>query len=312
MHIVDCGSGIPLVVVPSIQGRWEWVRPAVDALAASFRVITFSLCGERGCMRFDQTKGLDSFADQIAAVLDQRGIDRAAIAGISFGGLAALHFAARYPHRSSALVLVSTPGPTMHLKRRHELYTRYPWLFGPLFVAETPRRLRKEIAAAIPDRKARVRFAWGQVRTLLTAGLSFSRVAQRARLIGHSDIAGDCAAVTAPTLVISGDPSLDYVVSADGTSLYARLIRGARTVRLERTGHLGSITRPEAFAMIVHEFVETAERESLRSSARSSPRVSEAPQPWPEAESLRSRPRESEAVPARGGGTPRGSKDDAA
>ena len=45
--MVDIGSGSPLVLVPGIQGRWEWMRPAVDALARRLRVLTFTLAGER-------------------------------------------------------------------------------------------------------------------------------------------------------------------------------------------------------------------------------------------------------------------------
>jgi pimeloyl-ACP methyl ester carboxylesterase len=250
MKIVDRGRGTPLIVVPGIQGRWEYVRPAVDALSESFRVITFSL---------RPSTSLEGFADQIGAVLDDRGLDRAAICGISFGGLGALHFAATRPYKTSALVLVSTPGPRMRLRPRHELYTRFPWLFGPLFVFETPRRLRREVGAAIPGRWPRLRFGWDQLCTFAGAGISFSRVAERARLIGAPEILDDCARITVPTLVVSGDPSLDYVVSADGTSQYVQLIAGARGTRLERTGHLGSITRPDLFASVVRDFMSAVD-----------------------------------------------------
>ena len=46
MQIIERGTGTPLVLVPPLPGRWEYVRPAVNALAESFRVITFSLCDE--------------------------------------------------------------------------------------------------------------------------------------------------------------------------------------------------------------------------------------------------------------------------
>ena len=32
MRIIDRGSGPPLVLIPGLQGRWEYVRPTVDAL----------------------------------------------------------------------------------------------------------------------------------------------------------------------------------------------------------------------------------------------------------------------------------------
>jgi pimeloyl-ACP methyl ester carboxylesterase len=151
-------------------------------------------------------------------------------------------------------VLVSTPGPQWHLRPRHHFYARLPWLFGPLFLAESPFRLRKEMAAAFPQRRARWRFTRGQLATLATSPLSPTRMAARAALIATTEVIDDCASVAAPTLVVTGDRELDRVVSVDSTRAYLDLIPGARHVTLERTGHLGSITRPDAFAALVREF----------------------------------------------------------
>ena len=139
MKIVERGSGMPLVVIPGIQGRWEYLQPAVDALSRHFRVITFSLSGERGSgQAFDVLRGLDNFTAQITSALDALHIDQAVICGVSFGGVAAVRFAAVQPARCRALVLASTPRPGLQLRRKHEFYLRLPWLFGPLFIAETP------------------------------------------------------------------------------------------------------------------------------------------------------------------------------
>ena len=40
---IELGSGPPLVLVPGIPGPWEYVRPAIEALGKSFRVLAFSL-----------------------------------------------------------------------------------------------------------------------------------------------------------------------------------------------------------------------------------------------------------------------------
>jgi pimeloyl-ACP methyl ester carboxylesterase len=252
MNVVDRGAGIPLVVIPGVQGRWEYMRPAIDALAEHFRVITFSLCRERPT-RSDRGE-FTPFTDQVETVLDERGVASAIICGVSFGGLIALSFAARHPERTSKLVLVSTPGPGWRLKRRHEFYARLPWLFGPVFLAETPWRLRQELRAAMPDAKTRRAFRRAQLRTLVEAPLSLSRLAARARLIGRLDSAAACRTIAAPTLVVTGEAALDHVVSADGSSVYASLIPGARTVVLEGTGHLGTITKPRAFATLICQF----------------------------------------------------------
>ena len=256
MQIIDRGTGPALIVIPGVQGRWEYVEPAIAALAERFRVITFALAGERASgLPFDETRGLDNYVDQISAAMQDRGLERAAICGISFGGLAALRFAAAVPQRTSALVLVSTPGPPWHLKRRHEVYTRLPWIFMPLFLAETPLRLRREIKAALPAVRARVAFGIGQAKKLVSAPISVGRLAQRARLLRSLDVEGDCALVTAPTLVITGDRALDRIVPVGGTMRYTQLIGGAQHVPIDRTGHLGCNTRPREFARIVDEFL---------------------------------------------------------
>jgi pimeloyl-ACP methyl ester carboxylesterase len=248
MKIVDRGSGPPLVLIPGLQGRWEYMRPAVDALAASFRVITFSLDAD----------DFDGYAAQVDRAMTEKGIDRAAICGVSFGGLVAVRFAAQSPDRCSALVLASTPRPMLRLRRRHQIYLRAPWILGPIFVAESPLRLRPEICAAIPDARARRRFALHGLKTVLSAPISMSRMAARARLITSVDLSLDCERITAPTLVITGERQLDHVVPVEGSSEYARRIPNARAVVLERTGHLGTITRPDAFTEIVRDFVSSS------------------------------------------------------
>jgi len=256
VELIDRGSGAPLIVIPGVQGRWEYVEPAIAALAERFRVITFALAGERASgLPFDETRGLDNYVDQISAAIRDRGLERAAICGISFGGLAALRFAAASPDRTSALVLVSTPGPPWHLKRRHEVYMRLPWIFLPLFLAETPLRLKREMKTAVPSLRRRAAFGIGQAVKLVTAPISVGRLAQRARLLRTLDVERDCARVSAPTLVITGDRALDRIVPVDGTERYAQLIAGAQHAVIERTGHLGCNTRPQEFARLVHEFL---------------------------------------------------------
>jgi pimeloyl-ACP methyl ester carboxylesterase len=85
--------------------------------------------------------------------------------------------------------------------------------------------------------------------------LSFARIASRARLIGTA-AAVDCSRVAVPTLVVTGEATLDHVVHDDGAVGYASIIPNAEAVVLGRTGHLGFLTRPIALAAIVRQFVD--------------------------------------------------------
>jgi len=223
----------------------------------SHRVLTFSLRDEpaAGWARLGAAPRLDDFADQIAEVLDDRGLSRAAVCGVSFGGRIAIRFAARWPDRVAALVVASTPGPSWHLRTSHRLYTRAPLVCAPLFAAGAPLRLRREIAVAIPDRATRLAFRAQLLRLLLTRPVSPTRMAARARLIDGVSSASDCARVAAPALLVTGEAGLDHVVPASGMDEYARLMPAARRAILKHTGHLGSITRPDEFARIVSAFL---------------------------------------------------------
>ena len=244
MTIIERGTGPALVLIPGLQGRWEYMRATVDALAASFRVITFSL----------GTGDLDDLARQVVGALDGKDIPRATICGVSFGGLVALRVAAAHASRCERLVLASTPPPALRLRRRHEIYLKAAWLLGPLFLVETPFRLRRELRAALPDARARRRFAFAALRTGIAAPVSLGGMASRARLVLTDAAARDCACVAAPTLIVTGEPHLDYVVPVDGSAAYEGMIADARRAMLRDTGHLGTMTRPREFAELVRAF----------------------------------------------------------
>jgi 3-oxoadipate enol-lactonase len=257
---VERGAGPALVLVPGIQGPWEYLRPAVESLATRFRVLTFSLGTRRAPGGLDL---LDREAERIVAALDERRIDRAIICGISYGGLVATRFAAIHPARTSALVVASAPGPGWGLRPRHQVYARWPRLLGPLLFAETPWRVRAEVVAALPRRADRWGFGLRQLSTLLSAPISLPQMAERARYLPAPGLAADCRRVTAPTLVVTGEPTLDRVVRVESTAEYATLISDARLVVLEHTGHLGTITRPSVFSAAVEAFVAQLARSEV-------------------------------------------------
>jgi pimeloyl-ACP methyl ester carboxylesterase len=254
--IVDKGSGTPIVLIPGLQGRWEWMRPTVDALAKHHRVITFSLCDER-TSRFpcDPQKGFANYLEQVDLALDRAGVEDAVIAGVSYGGLIAAEYASRRPQRVAGLVLASALHKTWQPDRRQQRYLKAPRLLSPLFVATAPARLRAEIAAALPNLGERLRFsAWHSARAVLSPTTP-SRMARRIEWARSHHFASSHA-VKAPVLVVTGEPVLDRVLPVDVTRRYLDDLHSARHVVLEHTGHLGSVTRPGEFAKVLGRFVD--------------------------------------------------------
>ena len=158
------------------------------------------------------------------------------------------------PHRTEALILVSTPGPRWKLKPHLVRYMKWPTLSSPLFFAGAFGRFWPELRVTYPDAAERVRFCASAMSRVLAAPAIPSRMSQRAQLAERERFESDCACVKAPTLVITGERDLDRVVTYDETMDYVSLIEGARFQLLERTGHLGTISAPDRFAAIVSRF----------------------------------------------------------
>ena len=71
----------------------------------------------------------------------------------------------------------------------------------------------------------------------------------------ETDLVTACDRVIAPTLVITGEESLDRVVPVASSLDYLSLISGATHTKFDRTGHLGLVLRPREFAALVTDFV---------------------------------------------------------
>ena len=101
-------GGAPLVLLhgfPLDHHLWDEVVPLLED---TFDVILPDLRGFGDSTTVDSFYSMDDYASDIASLLDQLGIQKAAIVGHSMGGYVALAFARLYPARVSGLGLVSS------------------------------------------------------------------------------------------------------------------------------------------------------------------------------------------------------------
>jgi pimeloyl-ACP methyl ester carboxylesterase len=264
-------ASLPIVIVPGIQGHWEWMRPALSALRAELgdsgptgdrHVLTFSLNEEDGAR--------DPFEQWLAAItrlIAASGSDRVVLIGVSFGGLVAARYAACHPERVAALLLVSTPSPRMRLGRRERLLVRWPRATLPLFAVRGFFRLLPEVIAARPTWRSRLGFAASYARQIMAKPVAPRRMARWAATWQTTDLVSDCTKITAPTHVITGDPHLDRVVPVTSSLDFVSLIPGTTAARLRHTGHVGLVSRPRDFARLVGAFLHAVDDSRSRRSA---------------------------------------------
>jgi pimeloyl-ACP methyl ester carboxylesterase len=259
MNIIDRGSGTPVVLIPGAQGRWEWMRPSVDALAKRCRVITFSLADEpTSGAAFDESAGIWSYVQQVNDALEQTGVRQATICGVSYGGLIAAAFVARHPEKVSALVLMSAIPPSWRPDPRQSFFLRAPLLFSPLFCLASVRMCQEIFAArGVPSG---IVFAAQHAGTVLANMFSPRLMARRARLVASFDVERELAQVRCPVLVVTGEPTLDRVVPIRLTRDYHRIWPHSIGAVIEHTGHLGPITKADEFADLVASFADQADQ----------------------------------------------------
>jgi pimeloyl-ACP methyl ester carboxylesterase len=239
-----------ILLIPGIQGRWEWMQPAISALSSRHRVLTFSLNAipsDADC--FNEWERL------IDRLLDDADAGPVAAVGVSFGGLVALRYASRRAERVRRLVLVSAPAPGLVLDARRAAYVRHPLLLAPLFALRGIAHLLPEVAAARPAWTDRAAFLLQYLARAVRYPASLPRMAAWARAWPSALREIQCALLDVPTLVITGEPQLDRVVDVATTLEYLNLLPNATHAVLPGTGHIGLVTRPQAFARLVGEFV---------------------------------------------------------
>ncbi len=255
--MIDVGQGTPILLIPGIQGRWEWMRPAIDELAASSRVLSFSLSDVPS-----DAQCFDRWESHIDGLLETAGIDKVTLVGVSFGGLVALRYALRRPSRVVGMVLVSAPGPDFQLTPRLTSYLRNPAWSLPLFALRAVAHLLPEVIASQSTWRARARFLASHLTRTIRYPVNPRKMAAWTNAWKNSGGSEGSAVpgfrgseVLPPTLIMTGEPVLDRVVPVASTLEYLTAIPGARHVLLRRTGHIGIVSTPKVFARIVGEFL---------------------------------------------------------
>jgi 3-oxoadipate enol-lactonase len=99
----SAGTGPPLVLIPETGTDRRIWHDQVAAFAERYRVVRYDL---RGWGRSPRHKGVYRYAEDLAALLDCLGIERAALVGLYSGADVALDLALERPERVAALVLV--------------------------------------------------------------------------------------------------------------------------------------------------------------------------------------------------------------
>jgi pimeloyl-ACP methyl ester carboxylesterase len=105
IFVETTGEGPAVVFVHGLGGTTNFYEPQVATLAENHKVVRFDLPGA-GRSPFAGACSIESFAEDIEAVMDAVGVSTASIVGHSMGTIAVQYFAATRPDRVEKVVLL--------------------------------------------------------------------------------------------------------------------------------------------------------------------------------------------------------------
>jgi class 3 adenylate cyclase len=220
------GEGdLDLVFVPgfvsNIEHYWEMpnVPELLERLASFARVVVFD---KRGTGLSDPVAGpppLEQRMDDMQAVMDAAGVERAALYGISEGGPASVLFAATYPERTSSLVLYgSTP--------RFRTDSDISW-------GASDEQIEAELFAPGTAGDPHMEEVWGRFQR---AGASPAMASAVMAALFEIDVRDILPTIRVPTLILHRTG--DLIAPVEGARLMAERIPDARLIEYEGDDHV--------------------------------------------------------------------------
>jgi len=218
------------------------------AFSKHYRLLQYDLRGQGQSDHPDGEYTMELHAADLAMLLDKFNIERAHIAGISYGGEVAQAFAIHYPDKLHALILADTVSEIHDdlaiiacswidalESGKHLAFfnATIPWNFSTRFIEENQ--------ALIEDAKTRY------------ALLDFSAVIQLCKCFLQVDFSSRLSEIQSPTCVIVGE--LDNLKGINYAKILRAGIRHSELHVITGAGHASCWERAEEFNTIILGFL---------------------------------------------------------
>ncbi len=245
------GTGRPVVLVHGLgmnHRMWDWQW---ETLTRDFRVARYDLLGHGESPKPAGPYAMAQMVDQLASLLADLDMQKAALVGFSLGGLIVQAFTLAHPEKVSALAILNaahdrTPEQRAAVLKRVEQAA----VGGPQSTVDAAltRWFSTDFASRHPDVLARVK-AWIEANDPTVYPAVY-------RLLAEADapLATAIADIACPTLVVTGEE--DYGNSPEMSRRMAELIPGARCEILAGLRHMALAEDPDALHRVLVPFLQ--------------------------------------------------------
>jgi pimeloyl-ACP methyl ester carboxylesterase len=243
LYYEDHGTGPAVLLTHGYSSTSQMWRGQVAAFKDRYRLIVWDMRGH-GESDYPHDPALYSLAHTVAdmaAVLDECGLDKAVIGGLSLGGYSTLAFHLAHPERCTALLLCDT-GPGF---KKDE--SRLAWNERANKRAE--RWESEGLAALGPSAEVK------QAKHRDATGLAHAARGMLAH--ENSNVIESLPGIDKPTLVVVGEDDTPFLGATD---YMVAKIPGSRKVVVSKAGHSSNIDNPTEFNAAMGSFLDRVGR----------------------------------------------------
>jgi pimeloyl-ACP methyl ester carboxylesterase len=266
LYVEDLGTGSPVLFVHEFAGDHRSWEPQVRAFSRRHRCITYAA---RGYAPSDVPDDPDRYSQAHAvadaiAVLDELGVKRAHVVGLSMGGFVSLHMARLHPDRVRSAVVAGVGYGTPY--EQQAKFQAECEVIAEAFATEGA----KQVAGRYAYGPARVQFQnkdprghaefAAQLAEHSSVGSAHTMRGFQAARPSLYDFAEEFANVRVPVLLLTGDEDEGCL---EPDLWLKRTLPNAGLMVLPRSGHTLNLEEPALFNQVVGDFICAAEADAL-------------------------------------------------
>lgn len=244
------GTGVPLLLIHGFPFDHTMWAPQLRALAPAVRVIAPDLRGLGESTLPEGGASLDDYADDLRALLDALGVERATVGGLSMGGYITFAFYRKYASRVRGLVLADTrpqpDSPEAKKGRAENIALVQQKGGGALAEKMLPKMLTPKTLASRPE-------VTEAAMTMMARQPAEGIIAALAAMRDRPDSTPTLVQIKVPTLVAAG--AEDTLTPPEDARALQSAIRGAQLMLIPEAAHMSTFERPEVFNRALADFL---------------------------------------------------------
>jgi len=245
------GDGPSVLLLHPFPAHHEFWLPVAEALATRYRVILPDLRGHGDSGIGEGPATMEKHATDIARVMDDAGIGRAPLVGVSIGGYLLFEFWRKYRGRVAALGLCNTKAPAdgpeargARLQAANDVLDRGTEQFFEGMIQRVLSNTTRENRPDLVD---------GVLRMMRQ--MSPEDVAQVQRgMAARPDSVETLKTINVPTLLITGDE--DTLTGVNEAELMRQHIPNSQLRVIAKAGHYSPWEQPDDATKLLRQFLD--------------------------------------------------------